>query len=92
MNKEFLTIDEMAKVLRVSVKTFRKVVKEKSVPFIRVGKQMRFDEEKVLECLTTVEKPLEVPPVHKGGKVPAPTGERWTAADRKLAERLGVKL
>lgn len=45
-----LNIHEMASRLKVSPKTLYYWVHRKEIPYLKVGKHLRFDEEKVLEC------------------------------------------
>jgi excisionase family DNA binding protein len=49
--EQLLTIDEVAEVLRVSVRTMRRLVACRSLPFIRVGRLVRFRPEDVRRFL-----------------------------------------
>jgi len=49
--KNFLTINELAKELQVSVATIRRLVADRRIPFFKVGKQLRFNLEKSIKSL-----------------------------------------
>lgn len=49
--ERLLTIDEVAEVLRISVRTMRRLVACRSLPFIRVGRLVRFRPEDVRRFL-----------------------------------------
>ena len=59
-NKEtnYLTIEEIAELLSVSKKTVYKMVKEGSIPFIKVGKQYRFDFLEVIDSMKKGRTPI----------------------------------
>ena len=41
-NQELMTIEELAKLLKVSTRTIRRVIKRRELPVIRIGRQFRF--------------------------------------------------
>lgn len=45
--KEIYDIQELSSYLKVSVSEIRKLVREKRIPFFRVGNRLRFDLKKV---------------------------------------------
>lgn len=47
MTKEICDIQELSNYLKVSVSEIRKLVREKRVPFFRVGNRLRFDLKKI---------------------------------------------
>jgi excisionase family DNA binding protein len=53
MNEELLTVDELAKVLRIHQVSLRRLVAQGKVPVIRVGGALRFDRHEVLQALST---------------------------------------
>jgi excisionase family DNA binding protein len=52
--QQLLTLSQMADDLGCSVKTFAKDVREKQIPFVHVGKRMKFDPVIVKAHLTTI--------------------------------------
>lgn len=50
---ELKTINEMAKLFKVSARTFRTYVNEYNLPFYEMGRQKMFDEREVLAKLKT---------------------------------------
>jgi excisionase family DNA binding protein len=50
---EFLTIDELAGMLKISTRTIRRILKRGDLPAIRIGRQLRFNREAVNEWLKT---------------------------------------
>lgn len=58
---ELKTAGEMAKILRVSERTFRKYINAYNLPFIKIGASKRFYEQKVLRCLETHGVEMSVP-------------------------------
>ncbi|MGE3062816.1 MAG: helix-turn-helix domain-containing protein [bacterium] len=54
----YLTIEELAELLSVNKKTIYKMVKEGSVPFIKVGKQYRFDSQEVIDSMKKGKAPI----------------------------------
>lgn len=62
---ELLTAEEMAKILRVSARTFRSCIDEYEIPYVQIGKRKRFESEKVLAKLETRGQRLEITPNFK---------------------------
>jgi excisionase family DNA binding protein len=59
MNYDFLTVDELAALLKVPVSWLYSKTREKSdnpIPFIKIGKYLRFSETSVREWLTKQQK------------------------------------
>lgn len=52
---EFMTVNELAKMLRVSTKTVRRLVEAGEISFYRVGKAIRFDSDAVTNFLKNKE-------------------------------------
>ncbi|MBN1902339.1 helix-turn-helix domain-containing protein [Candidatus Sumerlaeota bacterium] len=50
---EFLTIDELADMLKISTRTIRRILKRGDLPAMRIGRQLRFNREAVNEWLKT---------------------------------------
>lgn len=48
---EFITVEELANVLKVNVRTIQRFVNRKELPAIRVGRQWRFRREWVTDWL-----------------------------------------
>ena len=46
-NSEILTIEELADLLKVSTRTIRRIVKRRELPYIRIGRQLRFRRESI---------------------------------------------
>ncbi|NQU42392.1 helix-turn-helix domain-containing protein [bacterium] len=49
--EDFLTVEEMAEMLKVNPRTIQRLVNRKELPAVRVGKQWRFRREWVEEWL-----------------------------------------
>lgn len=56
MTKEICDIQELSGYLKVSVSEIRKLVREKRVPFFRVGNRLRFDLKKINNWLEKLEE------------------------------------
>lgn len=56
MTKEICDIQELSGYLKVSVSEIRKLVREKRVPYFRVGNRLRFDLKKINNWLEKLEK------------------------------------
>lgn len=58
---EYVTVDELAKNLKVSARTIQRIIHRKQIPAIRIGRQWRFRKEWVDEWLenNTVNMELE---------------------------------
>lgn len=56
MTKEICDIQELSGYLKVSVSEIRKLVREKRVPFFRVGNRLRFDLKKINNWLERLEE------------------------------------
>ncbi len=52
-NEEFVTIEELAERLKISVRTVQRIVERKEISAIRIGRQWRFRKEWVDEWLET---------------------------------------
>ncbi len=48
---EYITVEELAKTLKVNVRTIQRLVARKQLPAVRIGKQLRFRQEWVTEWL-----------------------------------------
>lgn len=88
MQAKLLTIREMAERLSVSVKTLRRDVREKQIPFITVGRSMRFDPAAVICHLKARSAEAAMPSVKPVG-VKLPRVKKGKAASR-FAEAMGV--
>jgi len=51
LDDEFLTVEELAKKLKVNPRTIQRLIERKELPAIRIGKQWRFRRETVTEWL-----------------------------------------
>ena len=51
---ELMTTVELRKFLRISNNTLKRLMREGDVPALRVGRQLRFDRDKVVERLESV--------------------------------------
>ncbi len=58
----FVSSAEMEKMLGISHNTLMRVIKEKQIPHIRVGRQFRFDPAVVIDHLTVREHRLGFSP------------------------------
>ena len=56
MTKNICDIQELSNYLKVSVSEIRKLVREKRIPFFRIGNRLRFDLNKVNNWLEKMEK------------------------------------
>lgn len=56
MTKEICDIQELSGYLKVSVSEIRKLVREKRVPYFRVGNRLRFDLKKINNWLEKLEE------------------------------------
>ncbi len=54
----FLTLDEAAKILKVSRRTIFRLLQQNNLPALKVGGQWRISERKFREWLEDKEKPL----------------------------------
>jgi excisionase family DNA binding protein len=48
---DFITVEELAEMLKVSPRTIQRIIERKELPAIRVGRQLRFRREWVSEWL-----------------------------------------
>lgn len=48
---DFITVEELAEMLKVSPRTIQRIIERKELPAIRVGRQLRFRREWVGEWL-----------------------------------------
>lgn len=53
MDNEILTMEEAAELLRVSIKTFIKLLKEEKVPARKIGREWRFSRKALVEWLSS---------------------------------------
>lgn len=56
MTKEICDIQTLSSYLKVSVSEVRKLVREKKIPFFRVGNRLRFDLKKINNWLEKLEE------------------------------------
>lgn len=56
MTKEICDIQDLSSYLKVSVSEVRKLVREKKIPFFRVGNRLRFDLKKINNWLEKLEE------------------------------------
>lgn len=56
MTKEICDIQDLSSYLKVSVSEIRKLVRERKVPFFRVGNRLRFDLKKINNWLEKLEE------------------------------------
>lgn len=56
MLKEIYDIQELSNYLKVSVSEIRKLVRERKIPFFRIGNRLRFDLNKINSWLEKMEK------------------------------------
>jgi excisionase family DNA binding protein len=83
MEQTWLTVDELAAVLKVSPKSIRRAYRKGEIPVDRFCRFVRFDLERVKAALQTKgHGPSLVVPTRKGGKRSAPGG-----ASRRRAQR-----
>ena len=83
VEKHLLTAEEMAKELRISVKTFYKRVRRYSIPFIDSGQKL-FDPEKVWRSLETTMGVAAIP------SSPASNRRPTVLPNKKYRELLGL--
>ena len=57
---QLLTIDQLAERLGITVRHVRRVVAEKRVPYLKVGKLVRFDPDQIMQWLASRRQGLEV--------------------------------
>ncbi len=50
---QFLTIDELAGQLAITERHVRRLVAEKRVPYLKVGRLIRFDADEIMEWIET---------------------------------------
>jgi excisionase family DNA binding protein len=88
MEKQLLTLQEMAALLGVSAQTFRKDVKGRGIPHLIVGKRARFDPVRVQAYLVAkAETPSNVVRL----KIDKPQ-RRTKAAGSRFAEKVNASL
>lgn len=56
MTKEICDIQDLSSYLKVSVSEVRKLVREKKIPFFRVGNRLRFDLKSINTWLEKLEE------------------------------------
>lgn len=56
MTKQICNVDELSTYLQLSVSGIRKLVREKKIPFFRVGNRIRFDLKTINLWLEKLEK------------------------------------
>lgn len=86
MQDRLLSLAEMAERLQRSPRQFRKDVRNRNIPHIRLGHKRLFDADKVLEYLTSTEIPIPTAP--KRSKITPRIPNRATQS--RFAERLGL--
>ncbi len=57
MTNHFMTVNEVAQLLRVAEKTVRKYIFERSIPWFKIGGHVRFDQQKILDWIQEREMP-----------------------------------
>ena len=57
---QLLTIDQLAERLGITVRHVRRLVAEKRVPYLKVGKLVRFDPDEIKQWLASRREGLEV--------------------------------
>jgi excisionase family DNA binding protein len=57
---EYITVEELAKNLKVSARTIQRIINRKQIPAIRIGRQWRFRKEWVEEWLENNTVNLEI--------------------------------
>jgi excisionase family DNA binding protein len=57
---QLLTIDQLAEGLGITVRHVRRLVAEKRVPYLKVGKLVRFDPDEIKQWLASRREGLEV--------------------------------
>jgi excisionase family DNA binding protein len=67
-----LTTKQMAEQLACSTKTFAKVVRDRSIPYVAVGNSKRFDADEVIAHLKEHESPKTFTVVTKKQKTSSP--------------------
>lgn len=50
-NEEFMTVEELAEVLKVSQRTIQRIVRRKELPAVKIGRQFRFRKKWINEWL-----------------------------------------
>ncbi|MDD3997141.1 MAG: helix-turn-helix domain-containing protein [Sphaerochaetaceae bacterium] len=56
-NKQFLTVSDVAELLQVAEKTVRKYVWLRTIPYLKIGGHVRFDQEKIESWIAEREVP-----------------------------------
>ena len=57
---QLVTIDQLAERLGITVRHVRRLVAEKPVPYLKVGKLVRFDPDEIVQWLASRREGLEV--------------------------------
>jgi excisionase family DNA binding protein len=57
---QLLTIDQLAERLGITVRHVRRLVPEKRLPYLKVGKLVRFDPDQIMQWLASRRQGLEV--------------------------------
>ncbi len=65
-----LTVAEVSEILRVSTKTVYKLIKEKNLPAVKVGRENRIAKSQLIDYLRQRERPGSNPKVCFLGKTP----------------------
>ena len=58
---QLVTIDQLAERLGITVRHVRRLVPEKRLPYLKVGKLVRFDPDEIKQWLASRREGLEVP-------------------------------
>ncbi len=57
LTNHFLTVSEVAQLLNVAEKTVRKYVWERTIPYVKIGGNVRFSQQKIQEWISEREVP-----------------------------------
>lgn len=78
-----LTLSEISEQYRCTPKTFKKYVMRLGIPFVSLGRGMRFDPQKV-------EKFLEISTSHQSPEIVLPKRKLQTASDLPVSRFVGT--
>lgn len=56
MKEEFLTKKELAELLKVTIRTIDRLCTHEGLPFVKFGRNVRFEKEKVLDWIRNSNK------------------------------------
>lgn len=79
---QLLTIDQLAEQLGITVRHVRRLIAERRVPYLKVGKLVRFDPAEIAGWLDAARRPQQGPDCGSGGDRSYPQRDRGSVHAR----------